>query len=79
MQNTIAEGKSKHYETQVVALENQKAALEVSLKVANEQKIDIEPLKKNALALRSKIHQMQLQMAEEMLKYNKQIPGWKKL
>ena len=60
MQKTIAEGKDKHYETQVVALETQKASLEVSLKEANEQKTDIEPLKKHALALRSKIHQMQL-------------------
>ena len=30
-----------------------------------EQKVDIEPLKKHALMLRKKIHQMQLQMVEE--------------
>ena len=63
MKKSTAEGKAKHYETQVVALENQKESLEVSLKVAMEQKIDIEPLKKHALALRSKILQMQLKMA----------------
>ena len=56
LQKIIAEGKSKLYETQVVALENQKDSLEVSLKVAMEQKIDINPLKKHSLALRSKIH-----------------------
>ena len=69
MQKTIVGGKAKHYVTQVVALETHKASLEVSLKAAMEQKTDIEPLKKHVLALRSKIHQMQLQMAEEMLKF----------
>ena len=68
MQKTTAEGNSKLYETQVVALENQKSSLEVSLKEAMEYKIDIEPLKKHALALISKIHQMQFHMVEEMLK-----------
>ena len=33
-----------------------------------EHKTDIEPLKKHALALRSKIHQIQLHMEKEMLK-----------
>ena len=60
MQKTTADRKAKLYETQVVALENQKVSLEVSLKAAMEQKTDIEPLKKHALALRSKLHQMQL-------------------
>ena len=68
MQKNTAEGKAMHYETKVVSLETQKDSLEVSLKADNEQKIDIEQLKKHALTLRSKIHQMQLQMAEEMLK-----------
>ena len=68
MQNTTAEGKAKLYETWVVALENQKTSLEVSLKAAMEQKTDIEPLKKHALTLINKILQMQLQMAKEMLK-----------
>ena len=68
LQKTTAEGKSKHYETQVVALETQKASLEVSLKATHEKKMDIEPLKKHALTLESKIHQMQLQIADEMLK-----------
>ena len=49
-------------------MENQKNSLGVSLKTAMEQKADIEPLKKHALTLRNKIHQMQLQMAEESLK-----------
>ena len=42
--------------------------MEASLKAANEHKTDIKPLKKHALTFRSKIHQMQLQIAEEMLK-----------
>ena len=60
IQKKTIEGKAKLYKTQVVALENQKASLEVSLKATMEKKIDIQPLKKHALALRSKIHQMQL-------------------
>ena len=44
LQKTTTEGKSKHYETQVAALEAQKASLEVLLKTVNEQKMDIEPL-----------------------------------
>ena len=62
------EGKAKLYETQVVALENHKNSLEVLMKTAREQKADIEPLKKHALKLRNKIHQMHIQMAEERLK-----------
>ena len=49
-------------------MEAQKASLEVLLKVANEQKTDIEPLTKHALMLRNKIYQMQLQIVDEMLK-----------
>ena len=48
---TTAEGKAKLYETQIAALEDQKNLLEASLKSAMEQKVDIEPLKKNALTL----------------------------
>ena len=69
LQKTTTEGRAKHYETQVAALEDQKASLEFLLKVENEQRTDIEPLKKHALTLRSKIHQMQLQIEEEMLKF----------
>ena len=36
VQRTTAEGKAKLYETQIVALENQKNSLEVSLKTAME-------------------------------------------
>ena len=53
MQKTTAEGKAKHYETQVAALEAPKASLEVLLKVANEQRMDIEPLRKHSLMLKS--------------------------
>ena len=58
VQRTIAEGKSKMYETQIVALEDQKNSLEVSLKTAMEQKSDVEHLKNNSLTLRNNIHQM---------------------
>ena len=49
-------------------MEEQKNSLAASLKSAMEQKVDIEPLKKHALMLRKKIHQMQLQIAEERFK-----------
>ena len=58
IQRTITEGKGKLYLTQVVALENHKNSLDVSLKTTMEQKADVEPLKKHALTLRNKIHQM---------------------
>ena len=58
-QKTTAEGKAKLYETQIAALEEQKNSLTASLKSAMEQKVDIEPLKKHALMLRNKIHQIQ--------------------
>ena len=48
------------YESQIVALEEQKNSLAASLKTAMEQKDDVEPLKRHALMLRKKIHQMQL-------------------
>ena len=60
LQKTTAEQKAKQYETQVASLEALKASLEVLLKVANEKRMDIEPLTKHALMLRSKIYQMQL-------------------
>ena len=49
-------------------MEAHKSSLEVLLKVENEQRIDIEPLMKHALMLRKEIYQMQLQIADEMLK-----------
>ena len=58
VQRTTAKGKSKLYETQIVALEDQKNSLEVSLKKFMEQEADVETLKKHALMLRNKIHQM---------------------
>ena len=56
------------YETQIVALEDQKNSLEVSLKTSMEQEADVEPLKMHSLTLRNKIHQMQLHMVEERFK-----------
>ena len=61
-------GKAKLYETQIVALEEEKSSLAASLKLDIEQKVDIEPLKKHALMIRNKIHQIQLQIAEERFK-----------
>ena len=49
-------------------MEEQNNSLAASLKLAMEQKLDIEPLKKHALMLRKKIHQIQLQIAEERFK-----------
>ena len=64
-QNTTAEGKAKLYETQIVALEDQKNSLAASLKSPMEKKVDIQPLNKHALMLKKKIHQMQLHIVEE--------------
>ena len=60
VQNTTVEGESKLYESQIVALEEQKNSLAVSLKTTMEQKDDVEPLKRNALTIQKNIHQMQL-------------------
>ena len=49
-------------------MEAHKSSLEVLLKVANEQRTDIVPLTKHALMLRNKIYQMQVQIADEVLK-----------
>ena len=57
-QRSTAKQKAGQYEAQVVALEAQKSLLEVLLKVAYEQRIDIATLTKHALMLRSKIYQM---------------------
>ena len=65
------EERAKHSETQITPLEAQKDSLESLLKVENEQRTDIEPLKKHALMLKSKIYQMQLQIADEILKVQK--------
>ena len=57
-QKITAEGKDKLYETQIAALEEEKSSLVASLKLAIEQKVDIEPLKKHSPMLRRKIHQI---------------------
>ena len=41
------------------------------MKITDEQRIDIAPLTKHALMLRSKIYQMQVQIVEEVLKVRK--------
>ena len=55
----------------MLALEAQKISLEVLLKVEDEQRTDIAPLTTHALMLMSKIYQMQVQIAEEVLKVRK--------
>ena len=70
-QKSTAEQKARQYESQVVALEAQKSSLEVLLKVANKRRENISPLTTHALMLRRKIHQMQVQIAEEVLKVRK--------
>ena len=68
LQKATTELNTKQYETQVAALEAQKASLEFLLKVENDKRTDIEPLTKHALMLINKIYQMQLHIADEMLK-----------
>ena len=59
---------SKHTRFAAQKFKTQRIVKEVLLKAENEEETYIELLKKHALTLRSKIHQMQLQIAEEMLK-----------
>ena len=68
MQKSTAEEKEKLYQTQIAALKDQNNSLATSLKSDMERKVDIRPLRNHALMFRKKIHQMQLQMAEETLK-----------
>ena len=56
LQKTTVEEKAKQYQTQVAALDSQKASLKVLLKVDNEQRTDIEPMTKHSLLLKSKIY-----------------------
>ena len=49
-------------------MDEQKNSLAASLKSAMEQKVDIEPLKNHALMIIKKIHQIKLQIAEEIFK-----------
>ena len=69
VQKTNAEGKDNLYETQIAALEDQNNLLAASLKSTMEYKFDIEPLKNHAIMLRKNIHQIQLQIAEEIFKF----------
>ena len=49
-------------------MEEEKSSLAASMKSTMEQKVDIETLNKHALMIRKKIHQIQLQIAEEIFK-----------
>ena len=56
LQKTTVEEKAKQYQTQVAALDAQKASLKVLFKVEIEQRTDIEPMTKHSLLLKSKIY-----------------------
>ena len=53
-----ADQQIEKYKAWIAELEAQNSFLEVLLKVSNEIKIDISPLKEHALPLRGKIHQV---------------------
>ena len=65
VQKSAADQQAEEHRVRVTELEVQKSSLEVILKVANERKIDIAPLREHALLLRRKIYQVQVKLAEE--------------
>ena len=67
-QRSTANQRAEQYEFQAVGLEAQKISLEVFLKAANEHRTDIAPLTKNALFLKNKIYQIQVQIRREVFK-----------
>ena len=52
----------------VAELEAQNSSLEIQLKITNEQKVDVTPLREYALLLRRKTYKFQLKIAEEVYK-----------
>ena len=52
-------------------LEAQNSSLEVLLKVTNERNMDITPIREHSLLFRGKIYQVQVELAEEVLKLSK--------
>ena len=68
IEKAAAEKKEKQYQIQIAVLEEQKISLTASLKGAMEQKADIRPLKEHVLILRKRIHQIQIQIEDEICK-----------
>ena len=54
--------------TRVAELEAQNSSFEIQLKTTNEQQVDITPLREQALLIRRKTYQVQLQLAKEVYK-----------
>ena len=67
-EKAATEEKEKQYQMQVAVLEGQNASLTTSLKDANEQKTDVQPLKEHVLAQRRRSHQLQMHIEEERCK-----------
>ena len=65
---SMVDQRAEQYEAQVVGLEAEKISLEVLLKVENEQNVDITPLTKHGIFLRSNIYQMQVHIVREFYK-----------
>ena len=68
VQKYIADQQTEQYKVQIAELEAQNSSFEVLLKVANEKKMDIAPLRENYLLVRGKIYQVQVKLAEEVFR-----------
>ena len=64
VQKYTVDQETKQYKARTVELEAQNSSLEVYLKVANERKMEIVPLREHSLLLRGKIYQVQIKLAE---------------
>ena len=65
VQKSVVHQQAEEHRVWITELEAQKSSLEVILKVANERKKYIAPLREHALLLRRKIYQVQVKLAEE--------------
>ena len=67
-QKSVADQQAEEYRARITELEAHKIYLELILKASNDQRIDIIPLTKYSLFLRSKIYHMQVQIAGKVFK-----------
>ena len=57
-QKSMVDQQAEQYKVRITELEAQNSSLEALLKASNERKIDITPLRDNALLLRGKIYEV---------------------
>ena len=66
IQRSTTDKKAEKSKVLIVELEAKNSSVDILLKVANERKMDIEPLREHALFLRGKIYQVQVKLEEEV-------------